>query len=92
MLESPTLSKTENPSHHPPEMELVALLSIFIAALLSAEFLRLGLIYLDNMARRRRTRIILVEVEVENREDLAYPFSRGLRVPDGSRVRVGYVR
>jgi hypothetical protein len=75
-------------------MDLVALLSIFIAALLSAEFLRLGLIYLDNMTRRRRIRIILVEFEVENREDredLAYPFSRGLRVPDGSRVRVGYL-
>jgi hypothetical protein len=73
-------------------MDLVALLSIFIAALLSAEFLRLGLIYLDNVTRRRRARIILVEVDVEDMRDVAYPFSRGLRVPDASRVRAGFVR
>jgi hypothetical protein len=76
-------------------MKLVALLFILLAALLSAEFLRLGLIYLDNMTRRRRQRILMVEIEVEDladMEDVAHPFTRGLGVPEGSRVGVGFVR
>ncbi|KIA75461.1 hypothetical protein HK57_00068 [Aspergillus ustus] len=69
-------------------MDAPLLLLVFLAALLLAEVFRLGLVYLDNMMRRRRQQqheVQMVEVDME------HPLVRDADIRDGSRVRVGFV-